>query len=141
MIKSDTLFKLTTVFILVYSEIDQWLKQTLYVSYFTNFIWGSFNNWPVDIEYALCYLFILNDFDFSRWLSSNLIRHFLLDILLSWFLVYSVIDKWLNKRICLRYITEFILVVFGNWPVIKVENIGWIFYWIVFGYIWQLASG
>ena len=34
--------------------IEQSLKQTLYVRYFTDLIWGSFGNWPVIKSDTLC---------------------------------------------------------------------------------------
>ena len=38
----------------VHSVIDHWINQTLCVSYFTEFIWGIFDNWLVNKEYNMC---------------------------------------------------------------------------------------
>ena len=38
-----------------------------------------------------------------------------------------IIDQYLKKTLWDRYFTEFILVIFGNWPVVKSDTVCWIF--------------
>ena len=47
----------------------------------------------------------------------------MLDILLSWFLVYLVINQWLKQALWVIHYTDMNLVLIGNSPVIKVDTL------------------
>ena len=100
-------------------ESDQWLKQTIYVIYYTELILGTFGNLPVNKSDTMSYLFqrlILSIFGNLPVIKSDT----MLDFSLSWFRGKLIIDMWLHKTLCVRYFTELIWGTFGNWPVNKV---------------------
>ena len=52
----------------------------------------------------------------------------MLDILLSVFGVHLLTDHRLNQTLCVSCFTQSILGSFGNLPVIKADNMCWLFY-------------
>ena len=60
---------------------------------------------------------------YSQNLTSDLIRHSMLDILLSGFGLDLAIYQKLNQTLCVSYFTQSILGSFNNWPVIKSDTI------------------
>ena len=110
----------------VHSVIDKWLKQTLYVIYFTKLIWGK-----VGIGYWFGVHLVI-----FQWIKQILCVSYLM----SWLKVDSVIDQWLKQTLCVSYFTEFIESTFGNWPLIKAETMCYISYRVEpqLCHIWQL---
>ena len=82
----------------VVSGTEQWLKQTLLVSQFTEIFWVIFGNWP-GIKHTL------RDSYFTK-------------------LIWVTFDNWPVKKaeiLCLPFI-ELILFTFDNWPVNKIDT-------------------
>ena len=106
----------------VHSVIEHIFDQTLCVANFTELILGTFSNWNVIKSDTLCQLFYWVDIGYIWYCTSDLRRHYVLDILMSWIWVYSVIDYWTTQILCFRYFTALILDKFGNWPVNQSGN-------------------
>ena len=85
-----------------------WLKQTLYVRYFTKLIWCVFGIGPLFCVYLVI----------DQWKS----RQYVLVILMDSILEHSVIYQWINQKICVRNFTELIRGKFGIGPVIKADT-------------------
>ena len=121
-----SLLYILLVILWVHSVIDQWLKQTLCVIYFKKLIWGKFG-----IRTSFLVHFVID-----QWIKQTLC----LAILLGTIWVYLVVDLWLKHTLCVVYFTELIWVTVVNWPVIKVDTLCWIFYWVHLVYIWYWKS-
>ena len=79
-------------------------------------------------------------FDFIWLLASDYRKHSVSAILLSIFWFLSVIGQWLQQPLFVSYFTGWVLVSFGNRPVITANTLCQIFYWVYFGLIWYLSS-
>ena len=64
----------------------------------------------------------LNTGSFDNW-SLHKAGTSMLYILVSWFWFHHVIDQWLKKIPCVKYITKFVLGSNGNRPVIIAESL------------------
>ena len=71
-----------------------------------------------------------------QWLNQKLcVRQFT-----DFILVHSVMDQWLQQKYCVSHSLNLVWGAFGNWPVIKVDTMWYLFYQVDFGFIWQLTS-
>ena len=112
----------------VHFVMDQWIKYTLCVCYFIGYNLGSFGDLTVIKMDTMCYPNYWVNMGYSRWLTSDKIRHFVLAILISVFLVRSLIEHWLKQTLCLSYFTGFIWFTLGIGPWSWVQSV--IDHWI-----------
>ena len=129
----------------IHIVIEEWLKKTLYVIYFTKITFGCFMIWPahkaenthdpsycVDCGYiwslkidlsrytvlSVSLIFIM----FFAWFDQRKIRHYVLSNLLCWFGIHLVIEKGFKQTHCARYLNNINLGYFTIIPVEKEDN-------------------
>ena len=117
----------------VNSIIDQWLKQTLCVSYFTKLIWGTFGIGPsFRVRFLIDHLInktIWVHLLIDQWLKQTLCVIYFTQFIWSsfgiapWLVVHFVIDQWINQTLCVSYFTGYNLGSFGNWLVIESDTL------------------
>ena len=101
----------------VHMIIEEWFKQTHYVSYFNNKRSVLMHN-----------------------LTSKNIRHHVLADQLFWSGVHLVIAKWFKHTHCVRYFNNIHSICFTIWPVNKADNMYWLNNCVDLGFIWSLRS-
>ena len=103
--------------------LDQFLKQTLSVRYFTGLILGSFGNGPVNkIRHFVLtiLLFLLPKTFFNK--TVNKIRNYVLSNSLTWSVIHLVLNQWFIQTLFVSYLTELIQGSFVNGPVNKIMH-------------------
>ena len=115
------LFGIGTWF-LVHLVIDQWIKQTICVRYFTGLSLVAFSDFPINKADTMCFIIFWVDYGYIWYWSSDWSRNYVLDILMSWLWVNLELNQWLDQTLRVCYFTWMILVIFSIGPVIKADT-------------------